>query len=713
MAQSDSAAPTPDRKPKKTRSPRGASQASPGSAVSARAAPGASSREATNPPRVVTLELLRHGPDHNQLLSPLTPYLALCGNRDPVTFHLGFEHLHLLRRIQLLRYEAGLEMSSIAQSEAAAEIARLLGSIQPLTAELVDTDPVEQGRMVHLRLVLSASELALLPFELSHAIPGMAEQKRPLCRQTVNPICLTREVRRVATGAMEWPQKVRILVISAAPPPVGPVPLREHVQALRTALAPYIVHEQHRGEEEFRRLVTVLPEATIADVLRVCRENREAPFTHVHVLAHGISTDAPGYAGSRYGLAFHSENNPHEADIVDGDTLVEALCGHTPNSPEQAMARPAVVTIASCDSANMGTHSVLSAGGASIAHELHEAGIPLVIGSQFPLSVKGSVVMARLLYQRLLQGHDPRMVIHDLRQTLHAEVREAPNDWAAIVVYAAFPADLPAQLARVRFERTRLELDTVMSRIDAFDEDKAKAANAQAKAADDGRRQELLRELMRLMGRLREAMPTDGSNTERIHALGVLASAGKQIVRFLTEDGSHGHSAGESGDAEELVEALRKAQRDYYDCYQAGNIDSWPLVQYLSLTGRLEKQWDTQEFQNRWKAAYVMSQDALLSKSLQRRAWALSALAELHILEAAWDSPEACSTRALKNIREFYAIINLEPYKDARFDAYSLYRQVRRYRRNVWGTEAMVQVAEKVGAELKKRGAKHHWTRLP
>ena len=30
------------------------------------------------------LELLRSGPSHNQLLSPLTAYIALCGSDGPV-----------------------------------------------------------------------------------------------------------------------------------------------------------------------------------------------------------------------------------------------------------------------------------------------------------------------------------------------------------------------------------------------------------------------------------------------------------------------------------------------------------------------------------------------------------------------------------------------------------------------------------------------------
>ena len=49
--------------------------------------------------RTLTLELLRHGPAHNQLLSPLTPYLALCENHPAVTLQLPMEHNQLLHRL--------------------------------------------------------------------------------------------------------------------------------------------------------------------------------------------------------------------------------------------------------------------------------------------------------------------------------------------------------------------------------------------------------------------------------------------------------------------------------------------------------------------------------------------------------------------------------------------------------------------------------------
>jgi hypothetical protein len=55
----------------------------------------------------VKLEFLRPGPPHNQLLSPLTPYIALCGEDGPVTVQMPFEHRQLLMRLRRLRYESG------------------------------------------------------------------------------------------------------------------------------------------------------------------------------------------------------------------------------------------------------------------------------------------------------------------------------------------------------------------------------------------------------------------------------------------------------------------------------------------------------------------------------------------------------------------------------------------------------------------------------
>ncbi|MCK7492771.1 MAG: hypothetical protein MZW92_15490 [Comamonadaceae bacterium] len=56
------------------------------------------------------------------------------------------------------------------------------------------------------------------------------------------PLCLTREIRRVAEEVLEWPQRPRILFAAAAPPGVGQVPVESHLLALRRAVDPWVGH---------------------------------------------------------------------------------------------------------------------------------------------------------------------------------------------------------------------------------------------------------------------------------------------------------------------------------------------------------------------------------------------------------------------------------------------------------------------------------------
>jgi hypothetical protein len=54
--------------------------------------------------RPVTVELLRAGPRHNQLLSPLTQYLGVCGNAPAGRVTLPYEHRDMEQRLQDLNY---------------------------------------------------------------------------------------------------------------------------------------------------------------------------------------------------------------------------------------------------------------------------------------------------------------------------------------------------------------------------------------------------------------------------------------------------------------------------------------------------------------------------------------------------------------------------------------------------------------------------------
>jgi hypothetical protein len=46
--------------------------------------------------------------------------------------------------------------------------------------------------------------------------------------------------------------------------------------------------------------------------------------------------------------------------------------------------------------------------------ELHRLGIPVLLASQLPFTMAGSVVMAREFYRYLLEGDDVRRALHDL-----------------------------------------------------------------------------------------------------------------------------------------------------------------------------------------------------------------------------------------------------------------------------------------------------------
>ena len=66
--------------------------------------------------RTVSVELLRAGPRHNQLISPLTQYLGVCGNAPAARITLPFEHGELERRLQELRYGVHAEADQIGRA---------------------------------------------------------------------------------------------------------------------------------------------------------------------------------------------------------------------------------------------------------------------------------------------------------------------------------------------------------------------------------------------------------------------------------------------------------------------------------------------------------------------------------------------------------------------------------------------------------------------
>jgi len=664
--------------------------------------------------RTLTLELLRHGPAHNQLLSPLTPYLALCENHPAVTLQLPLEHNQLLHRLGALSYRLGEDSRGFQLHDTARLLADLLGGIPGLTADMNrqggasggDAAPAGADRITHLRLVLSASELALLPFELTLSPPGCPGEGQPLLLQSLSPVCITRETRRVAQSQLVWPDETRVLFVVASPAGQEPVPALAHLLALRQRIEPWVGRAGQLDQH-----LTVLSHASLEDIETACAENA---FTHVHILAHGCEY-RDGY-DTRFGLMLHRAGDPDgAADLVSGERLASALrttCHASSRNDGAATTRlvgPAVVTMASCNSGAVGS---VAGVGASIAHALHQAGIPLVIASQFPLSFGGSVRMVEALYGGLLWGEDPRGLLVELRRQLHTQFPDS-HDWASLTAYSSLPADFTAQLAVAQIQRAMASInvaldlaDDVVARLPreapggpatppaktgrgakALKPAVAAAWKATLANTPAGLMQALDNALVRVRAakqRLQDTM--DRHDAQRARILGLLASTEKREAALSHERSQRTPDAPQQArHAADMWASLARSRALYFNCYALERTPYW-TTQYLSLTvvlrggGQLGSDVEApgRDCAALWSSAEVQALHDAANGSPRVRNWALGNLIELYLLapalpglatrQAGWAALAAAQARLL-----------VDHAAEGAFEVFSTRRQVLRY----------------------------------
>jgi CHAT domain len=590
--------------------------------------------------RTITLELLRHGPPHNQLLSPLTDYLALCENHSAVTVRVPFEHNQMLYRLRALSYQMGGEPREFQVTDTARALADLLSKIPGLTAGL-NRHAIEEDNgmdnVTHLRLVLSASELALLPFELATAPNGFPGAGQALSLQPQAPICITRETRRIPEEYVVWPKLPKILFVFASPPGFEPIPAQAHLLALRQAVTPWLALSSDQSDDEGRAVVAkrlaVVPDATVEAVEKACASG---DYTHVHILAHGIeSKDAYDL---RFGLAFHSSSGPSGWETVSGGRLATIL-RTTRRSEPGTFVRPAVVTLASCHSGNVGS---VTGVGASIGHALHESGIPMVIASQFPLSFGGSVMLVQELYQGLLWGEDPRNLLIGLRRRLHSQFKDT-HDWASLTAYASLPPNFDRQLADACIQQAMGSINTALRTSDRVLQSFSarESTNRLATAPSEAQKREMLDhaldQVARAKKRLLSAISAYPEQKARI--LAQLASTEKREVQMLFH-ASHESKVPGTKEHLRILEGIERSRTYYWDAYLLLRSHPWELVQFLSLTlvlqclGRLPKPYNRaeQDVLSLWLMAEVQSLNDADRGHNGDRAWAYGNLAELYLL---------------------------------------------------------------------------------
>ena len=191
--------------------------------------------------RTIEVEFLRSGPPHNQLLSPLTQYLAVCGDAGAGTVSMPFEQAAFNRRLLDLRYADDDEQDQSPRLETLRTVGTALGEVLGGVPGLVGSLTDRPGGMTltNLRVVTSASELAMLPFELAK-VPAAAGRPSDewLSLRAGAPVCVTRRERSVGPTERRW-TNVRPRVLFVVGLGIDVELERKHRRALSDALDPW------------------------------------------------------------------------------------------------------------------------------------------------------------------------------------------------------------------------------------------------------------------------------------------------------------------------------------------------------------------------------------------------------------------------------------------------------------------------------------------
>lgn len=376
--------------------------------------------------RTLEAEFLRAGPLRNQSLSPLVQYLGTVGDSSAAWMSVPFDQSHLERSLLDWAHEGWADSDTFG--ELAGRVGQLIAGVPGLPGALMPVG--DEDLLLHLRVILSASELALIPFEAG-AARAVPETSPARCQ-----VSLTRSVRYRREGGRAWPSRARILFAAG---PTDPARFAAHRDALLRGVAPFML-PPGRGPTDRPRddrhtehgdLVTTIRNASLMDLTIACQSRA---YTHVHLLPGWL----PDHAPMDPGLCL-CEGAGVGVDVVSAQRLAAALT----NVDATGVYVPPVVSFLHSWHETVGESVSF---GAATAHALASSGIPLVIGSQLPLSEPAAIAATSTLYAGLVGGDQPLAVVNRVRDGVR---QGGGSDWAKLVVYESLGnARLPAMTVR-------------------------------------------------------------------------------------------------------------------------------------------------------------------------------------------------------------------------------------------------------------------------
>jgi hypothetical protein len=572
------------------------------------------------PVETVTLDLARDGDKNRDPLSSQIKYLALCGSHPSVQAELNLEHAdvvdHLAKRI-----------------ENAQERVERTGKLRSaVTRFLRNVDGWHRNQKTpgfkHLRLVFSPGELGLLPFELVQR----DDSEPSLLMDESEQMILTREMRHGPRVTYRWPSVPRVLFAWAHSS--APVLFEDHQQQLERALEPWAKPLTDGSfKPDYGELLTTIDKARLTEI---SEEIERVPYTHVHLLAHGVPLNP--WKDPSFGIALRGDDHDRPV-VVRGQDILKALTASTETGPRY----PSVVTLGSCDSAHMGD---VAGAESSVAHSLHRKGLPFVMGLQFGINSKASARIFGEFYRRILVGEDPRISLFHARK-LAGKTADIDDDWASLVAYASFPEDLSIQAGRNA-------LTAVIGSLDAATAWADEAITRKSQEGKDIARRRADEAIARLAA-LEAGWKKSGSKDKawRSEHLGSRGSAFKRRAELA-------HRWGEPFDR-----WLKDSRAAYRDAFDVDVSNHWVGVQSLAVTAMLtgniadeRQRWMTCEY-----VALLQANARGITDEEGERAWAHGSLVELYLLEPLL-APDELSPkvmehafdRAMRHLKELHAI---------------------------------------------------------
>jgi CHAT domain len=514
------------------------------------------------------------------ILSPDVKYIRACGWGD-VSREISptLDHEQFLRNLALLRYEHDTEVAQVAMKALAHEAHSFLPELKSDTDGLLQID-----------LVTNAAELWAFPFEACFA------RNKQWLDNSERGVVLTRRIRGdFLDQAPAWPDRPKILFVRApATKDLEQDLIDQHIAALEAAVQPWIKGNSFDD-------VLVVREITSVAELRHALE--EAKASYVHILAHGAVVPDPLLDEKKvWGLRLGYEGDKGTSPQAIAEPLVSGY------------RTPLVVSVAACDSANQASSAF---GAYSLVQELHRRGVPVVVGSQLPLTKPGSVTLTREFYERLLRADDVRLALHAARVALTGD-KAAGHDWLSIVSYVRLPPEGYTQYLMEFGLRAELAmLKAAQSRADVLF-----AAGGPPDAIE--RLVTLLRVRLAELEKKRQCLDPQRKDLAE-ECLGLLASANKRLAELLFR---RSLKSPETAEADRVAsrQALAAALEHYRRVYQKNFNQHWHGIQQIALDAALNgvlehRDWDI-----------VLRAAELARDANKQEVWACGTIAEARLL---------------------------------------------------------------------------------